>query len=50
MFHRKPYIIGSILFHLFSNCFCHHVSRQQLIYKTLFILIIKNRTFSTYRL
>ena len=48
VFHGKPYMIRSVFFHLFPDCFCHHISRKKLIYKTFSVLIIENRTFSTY--
>ena len=29
IFHGKPYMIRSIFFHLFPDCFCHHISRKK---------------------
>ena len=49
IFHGKPYMIRSVFFHLFPDCFCHHISRKKLIYKTFSVFIIKNCAFSTDR-
>ena len=47
--HRKPDMIGSVFFHLCLDCFRNNITWKKLIYKTFSVLIIENRTFSTYR-
>ena len=45
--HGQPHKIRSILFHLFPDCLCHHVSRKQFIYETLHVFIIEKCAFPT---
>ena len=48
MFHRKPDMTGSVFFHLCLDRFRNNITWKKLIYKTFSVLIIENRTFSTY--